>query len=98
MTEQQLKEKAEAHARSVLAMDLEAIMSDLVEALHPHVEAIAATLPEGLSDAEVESVSVADGHGRSVTAYRGTSVTLRMDSRWEDRGQGLQITESAPVG
>ena len=98
MDENTIRQAAEAHGLAVREGDIDHIKADLIPDLHVHIPGIADVVPSPLESTRVEAVEVFDGYAESIVAYLSPAKTLRMKSRWEDRGAGRpQIVESVPV-
>lgn len=98
MDEHTIWKAAQAHGRAVREGDIEHIKADLIPELHAHIPGIADVVPSPLQSTRVEALEVFDDYAESTVAYFGPAETLRMKSRWEDRGaERRQIVESAPV-
>ncbi|MHB8692525.1 MAG: hypothetical protein ACYDHH_14910 [Solirubrobacteraceae bacterium] len=93
-----IRDAAEQHGHAVLTGDIEHIRADLIPELHVHIPNIATAVPDQLQSICVESVETFGDYAESVIVYRGPNDSLRMRSRWEDRGAGRpQIVSSAPA-
>jgi hypothetical protein len=98
MDEAQVREHAEAHAKSIERGDVAAITSDFIPDLHPQVPAIVNSLPSPLKTAEVLSVDVQDDRAFVEIRYSGDDQSVTIRSTWEDRGGQPLIVAGEPVG
>lgn len=97
MTEAKVRDAAEKHAAAVVAGDVESLLADLDPSLHDQVAGMSALMPEGLSAAELLSVS-ADAAGTTTeTKYVGRDASLTVRATWEQRGDRYIVIAAQPV-
>ncbi|MGW9264102.1 hypothetical protein [Gordonia terrae] len=97
MERTEMERRAREHGEAVVAGDQPRIIADIVEELHPVVPQLAATLPQPLEGARVVDVEVSDDHADTVIEYSGPTATLKVKSRWENRGGATQIVSATPL-
>ncbi len=98
MDEALLRETVESHAQAIVdPMDVARVQSDLIEELHPQLPVIAQLLPQPVTSANVDEVSVHDEHADVRITYAGADKSLTIASRWEERGSDRpQIVQAVP--
>lgn len=88
----------QAHADAVARGDMDAVMADLAEELHPQAPQLAQLLPQPVTRAEVVSVEVGDQESVSLIRYSGADTEVTIRARWQDRGDRPVIVAAEPAG
>jgi hypothetical protein len=89
--EQAVLERARAHAQAMVAGDLRRAAADLSEEGRRHAPTVMSALPRPLVAAEVSEVRRSGGAYDALIVYRGSDSETTVVSRWEERGDALQI-------
>jgi hypothetical protein len=97
MDENQVRERAEEHAKSVERGDLAAVTADFVPDMQPHVPEIAKGLPSPTNSADVLSVQVEGDHAVVRIRYTGDDGAVTIQTRWEDHDGRPLIVAGEPV-
>lgn len=92
-----MERRAEEHGRAVVRGDMDAVVSDIAPELHPHVQEVAAVLPQPTTDARVLSVDVRDDYAICDIQYANDEQSVTLRSRWQERDGRPLIVEVAPA-
>jgi hypothetical protein len=92
-----MEQTAEHHGHAVVRGDMDAVVADIAEELHPGVPQVAALLPQPTADAQVVSLDVQDDHAICEIRYSNEETSITLRSRWEERDGRPLIVEVGPV-
>ena len=98
MDQAQMERSTEAHGQAVVRGDMDAVVADIAEELHPHVPEVAGLLPQPTTEALVTSLDVQDDHAIAEIHYSNDEAAVTLRSRWEERDGRPVIIEVAPTG
>jgi hypothetical protein len=97
MTEQAVREHAQAFCDALLAGDIGQAADELSSQLRSNMGPIVAMLPLPLSEAVIESVETTGTGYRAVLRLVGEGDMFQLETRWKDRDGRPTIVEASRV-
>jgi hypothetical protein len=97
MTEQAVRDQAQAFCDALLAGDMGQAADQLSSQLRSSMGPIVAMLPLPLTAAIIESVETTGTGYRAVLRLEGEGGTLNLETRWKDRDGRPTIVEASRV-
>jgi hypothetical protein len=93
-----MKQAAEEHGQAVVRGDMDAVVADIAEELHPGLPEVAGLLPQPTEYAEVLALDVQADHATCAIRYSNNQKSITLRSRWEDRDGRPLIVQVGPLG
>jgi hypothetical protein len=97
MTEQAVRDHAQAFCDALLAGDIGQAADELSSQLRSNMGPIVAMLPLPLTEAAIESVETTGTGYRAVLRLVGEGDALQLETRWKDRDGRPTIVEASRV-
>jgi hypothetical protein len=97
MTEQAVRDHAQAFCDALLAGDIGQAADELSSQLRSNMGPIVAMLPLPLTEAAIESVETTGTGYRAVLRLVGEGDVLQLETRWKDRDGRPTIVEASRV-
>ncbi|MGA9858258.1 MAG: hypothetical protein WBQ18_10385 [Solirubrobacteraceae bacterium] len=97
MDEQQTRTCVQAHADAVVRGDFDHVTEDFIVEMRPQVPAIGQSLPQPVTSAEVQSLTVGDEESVAEISYTGDSGSVTIRSHWRDVDGRPQIVAGQPI-
>ena len=97
MDEAPTRRHVEAHAKAVVAGDMDTAINDFVPDMRGNVQAVAEKLPQPVEDAQVEKFDMEDDHANVQIRYSNERESLAIRTRWEEHDGRPMIVDAQPV-
>jgi hypothetical protein len=97
MTEQAVREQAQAFCDALIAGDIGQAAEQMSRELHANLGPIVAMLPLPLAEGTIESVETTGSGYRAVLRLVGESETVQLETRWKERDGRQTIVEASRV-
>jgi hypothetical protein len=97
MDEQTVRPYAEAHGKAIVDGDTAHAVADFEPSLRPHIAAVAATLPQPTTGAEIVSIAPSGDEAVIHIRYSGADKETTIRSVWKQVGERPLIVEAAPA-